>query len=299
MNKTTAIDSFLARLRAEKSASEATVRALAGDLGILERYCDTTALSKLTATQIRSFAAREHQRGLAPSSIQRMLSSWRRFFADLADQGIVANNPVDGVRAPRGGKRLPKAMTPDDTLRLLEHEPGNDALVVRDLAMFELSYSSALRVSELVGLDHSDIDTGTMLLNVRHGKGAKQRFVPFGTKALGALERWNQVLIAWGRQPVGALFINRQGKRLTTRSVQLRLKKFCQLTQLAGNVTPHVLRHSCASHLLQSSGDLRGVQEFLGHANVSSTQIYTHLDFQALAKVYDRAHPRAKRKIKP
>ena len=297
MNDTSAVEAFLNRLRREGSASAATLSALAGDLAILMRYLEKHSMRELSSAHIRTFAAREHQRGMAPVSIQRMLSSWRRFFADLADQGKIDVNPVIGVRAPRGARRLPKDMTPDETVRLLEHAPNkDDQLRIRDLALFETAYSSALRVSELVGLDCADVDTATMLLNVRHGKGNRQRYVPFGSKALGSLRLWQQVRASWGIPGSGAVFTNRRGGRLTVRSVQLRMKKICREAGLSGNVTPHVLRHSCASHLLQSSGDLRGVQEFLGHASVSSTQVYTHLDFQALSRVYEDAHPRARRK---
>lgn len=285
---------FVAGLRRERTASEATLRALEADLAALARLSGGRPWKSLSHADIRSFVAREHRRGLAPSSLKRMLSSWRRFFAKLADDGLLESNPAAGVRAPRAGKRLPKALTPDEAASLLSAEPGGD-VACRDMAMFEVAYSSALRVSELVGLDCGDVDIGGGTLTVRHGKGDKEREVPLGRKAAEALRRWQAVRRRLALPAEGPLFTSMKGRRLGTRSAQLRLKRLAAAAGIDGDVTPHMLRHSCASHLLQSSGDLRGVQEMLGHADVGSTQIYTHLDFQSLAKVYDRAHPRARR----
>lgn len=284
---------FVASLRASGTNSPATLAALTNDLKILQRHAGTRKFACLDQTDLRGFVAAEHMRGLSPASLRRMLSSWRRYFNFLGDNNELTLNPVVGLRAPRGKNSLPKALTPDDVARLLA-PLATDNLAIRDVAMFEVAYSSALRVSELVGLDCADLDTSSKLVNVRHGKGAKQRLVPIGDTALAAVARWHKIRRSW--QPVDdALFINQRGKRLTTRSTQLRLKALVAKAGLPGNITPHALRHSCASHLLQSSGDLRAVQEFLGHADVASTQIYTHLDFQALAKVYDQAHPRARK----
>lgn len=286
---------FLAALRGEGTASPATIAALENDLGILDRHAGGRPWRDLAPADVRGFLAAEHMRGLAPTSLRRILSSWRRFFRHLADRGALVRNPADGVRAPKGGSGLPNALSPDEISRLLAAATGGgDDLAVRDAAMFEVAYSSALRVSELVGLDLADVDERSRMVNVREGKGAKQRLVPIGEPALAALARWRGIRAGWGVRGE-ALFVNGRGGRLTARSAQLRLKALAAKAGLPGNLTPHALRHSCASHLLQSSGDLRAVQEFLGHADVSSTQIYTHLDFQALAKVYDRAHPRAKK----
>lgn len=285
---------FIAGLRQGNLASDATLRALEFDLAALDRLAGGKAVSALTPADIRSFIAREHRRGLAPSSLKRMLSSWRKFFSHLADEGQLEANPAAGIRAPRSGKRLPKALTPDETSSLLASTEGSD-IATRDSAMFETAYSSALRVGELVALDTGDLDLREGQVIVRHGKGDKQRVVPLGSKAIASLERWLAVRAKNGLAEDGALFTSLKGRRLTTRNVQLRLKRLAVKAGLPKNVTPHMLRHSCASHLLQSSGNLRGVQEILGHADVGSTQIYTHLDFQALAKVYDKAHPRAQR----
>lgn len=285
---------FVAGLRRERTASEATLRALEADLAALARLAEGRPWKSIGHADIRSFVAREHRRGLAPSSLKRMLSSWRRFFAKLADDGLLESNPAAGVRAPRSGKRLPKALTPDEAASLLSAEPDGD-IACRDAAMFEVAYSSALRVSELVGLDCGDVDAGGGTLTVRHGKGDREREVPLGRKAAEALKRWHAVRRRLALPAEGPLFTSLKGRRIGTRSAQLRLKRLASAAGIDGDVTPHMLRHSCASHLLQSSGDLRGVQEMLGHADVGSTQIYTHLDFQSLAKVYDRAHPRARR----
>lgn len=290
----TATAAFLDGLRQAGTSSPATVKALANDLAILERHVAGREWSALRQVDVRGYVAAEHMRGLAQSSLRRLLSSWRRFFRHLGECAAIDHNPVVGVRAPRGGTRLPKALSPDEMSRLLAN-PGTGALAARDAAMFEVAYSSALRVSELMDLDLGDVDAAGGMLNIRQGKGSKQRLVPVGQLALAAVQRWLAVRASWQVPPTGPLFTNKRGSRLTVRSAQLRLKALAVRRGLPGNVTPHALRHSCASHLLQSSGDLRGVQEFLGHADVSSTQIYTHLDFQALAKVYDKAHPRARK----
>ena len=286
---------FVAGLRRDKTASEATLSALESDLTALRRLAGDRAWDSLTPADIRSFVASEHRRGLAPTSLKRMLSSWRKFFAHLAEDGKLDANPATGIRAPRSGRHLPKALTPDETARLLAFTAEGD-IATRDAAMFETAYSSALRVSELVSLDRSDVDLREGQVSVRHGKGDKQREVPLGSKAVKSLEKWLGARRKLGLPENGPLFTSLKGIRLSARSAQLRIKKLAAIAGLQGDVTPHMLRHSCASHLLQSSGDLRGVQEMLGHADVGSTQIYTHLDFQALSKVYDKAHPRAKRR---
>ena len=287
---------FLRELERGGACAAASLAALRQDLAALERLAGGRAPAQIKAADVRGFVVAENRRGLAPASLRRMLSSWRKFFGHLADQGLVAANPAAGVRAPRAPRTLVKALSPDEARQLLEAGGTDGALARRDLALLETAYSSALRVSELVGLDCGDLDWNERTLTVRRGKGGKQRVVPLGAKAAAALRSWLDVRPQLGGTAGGPLFISRRGGRLTARSVQLRIKARARRAGLAGDVTPHMLRHSCASHLLQSSGDLRGVQEMLGHANVSSTQIYTHLDFQALAKVYDAAHPRAKRR---
>ena len=289
------VASFLADLGRQRLLSPATIKALASDLAQLLRFAAGYSWSALKPAHIRSFVARIHQLGRAPLSLRRLLSSWRRFFAYLAEQGIVTSNPVLGLRAPRAPLSLPRALSPDEIKALLD-TPRQGDLALRDAAMFETAYSSGLRVSELTGLDCEDLDPAAGLVKVRHGKGDKERIIPIGSMALQALEKWLALRAAWGLAARGPLFVSRSGRRISPRSAQLRLHRLAQAAGIGHRVTPHMLRHSCASHLLQSSGDLRGVQEILGHADVSSTQIYTHLDFQALAKVYDRTHPRARRK---
>jgi len=243
---------------------------------------------------IRRFAGQLHGRGFDPRSIARRLSAWRSFFRYLARDHGHGDNPCVGIRAPKAAKRLPHALSPDETSRLLDtHAEG--ALGIRDKAMFELFYSSGLRLSELTGLGPADVNHADGTVRVT-GKGSKTRIVPVGRQALEALGAWLTAREAIPRLDAEALFVNRLGGRLTPRSVQQRLKASALRQGLATNVHPHVLRHSFASHVLQSSGDLRAVQEMLGHASISSTQVYTHLDFQHLSKVYDAAHPRARRK---
>ncbi len=287
---------FLEEMRSA-AGSPHTLQAVAGDLAKLAAYAGSLQPDAIKPAHVRSYVAAEHRKGLAAASLKRMLSSWRRFFDALAARDAVRMNPARGVRAPRAGKALPKVLTPDEANALLAAgASASGDIGARDAAMFELAYSSALRVSELVGLDDGDVDEDEKLVRVRHGKGNKERLVPAGRIALAAVAKWKQVRSGWSVPAGGALFVNRRGGRLTARSAQYRIANMARAACLPAKVSPHILRHSCASHLLQSSGDLRAVQEFLGHADVSSTQVYTHLDFQALAAVYDRAHPRAKRK---
>jgi integrase/recombinase XerC len=223
-----------------------------------------------------------------------MLSAWRGFFRYLArDHGYTAN-PCAGLRAPKAKKTLPQALSPDEAARLMEID-GDDPMAIRDKAIFELFYSSGLRLSELTGLAVDDINAADAVVRVT-GKGAKTRVVPVGSRALAALRVWLKARALLVRPGETALFVNAAGKRVSPRSVQLRMKQWALKLGLPAELHPHMLRHSFASHLLQSSGDLRAVQEMLGHASISTTQVYTHLDFQTLARVYDAAHPRAKRK---
>ncbi len=245
----------------------------------------------LHAEQLRAFIAAEHRRGLSPKSLQRRLSACRSFYRWLLKHGRIAASPAAGLRAPKAPRKLPQVLDVDEAVQLVEL-PTGAPLGLRDRAMLELFYSSGLRLSELCALRWRDLDLAEGLVTVL-GKGAKQRTVPVGSHACRALDDWRG---ASGGQPDGAIFPGRGGGPITARAVQIRLRQLAQRQGLFKRVHPHLLRHSFASHVLESSGDLRGVQELLGHADIATTQIYTHLDYQHLAKVYDGAHPRAKRK---
>jgi integrase/recombinase XerC len=267
------------------------VRALAQLAGELD-------IARLAAPQLRRFLATLHGRGLSGRSLARMLSAWRAFYAfALEHDASIAANPCVGLRPPKSPKRLPAALSPDEAVRLVEGG-DRDAMSVRDRALFELAYSSGLRLSELASLDLDRIDLAAGEVRV-WGKGAKERIVPVGSAARAAIGEWLPLREAIPRVDERALFVGRNGARINGRAIQRRLALWAAKRGIAQRVHPHMLRHSFASHVLQSSGDLRAVQEMLGHASIASTQVYTHLDFQALAKVYDRAHPRAKRKTSP
>ena len=294
MSPPSALERYLDHLRHERRLAAHTVSAYARDARLLERLRDGRELGTLTAHDIRRFVASLHGKGQSPRSLARILSSWRGFFGWLARRQELAANPCVGVKAPRGAKRLPATLSPDEAVRLVSHEEdGDDG--VRDRAVFELAYSCGLRVSELTGLDLDSIDAATGEARVT-GKGSKTRIVPVGAPALAALAAWLPLRARLARPGESALFVGRAGRRLTPREVQRRIKRWALAAGLDTDVHPHMLRHSFASHVLQSSGDLRAVQEMLGHASIASTQVYTHLDFQHLAKVYDAAHPRARRK---
>lgn len=285
---------FLDHLTHERRLAANTAAAYARDIEALIELADTQALDKLQVHQIRRFVAQLHARGLDGRSIARMLSAWRGFYRYLArDRGFTAN-PCVGIRAPKSAKRLPHALSPDEAGRLMNIQ-DDGVLALRDKAMFELFYSSGLRLSELTSLAPGDIDHADGIVRVT-GKGGKTRVVPVGRHALAAVDAWLVPRAELASQGEAALFVNRNGGRLGVRSVELRLKQWAIKAGLDASVHPHMLRHSFASHVLQSSGDLRAVQEMLGHASISTTQVYTSLDFQHLAKVYDAAHPRAKRK---
>ncbi len=285
---------YLAHLAHERRLSAHSVAGYGRDVEMLIAAAGATPLDELSAHDIRRYMARQHASGLGPRSIARMLSAWRGFYRYLARDHGYGDNPALGIRAPKAAKLLPKALSPDEADRLLGFE-SDSALAVRDKAMFELFYSSGLRLSELTGLAPGDVNFGDGTVRVT-GKGSKTRIVPVGTHALEALTRWLATRAKVERHDAAALFVNLRGRRLSTRSVQQRLKALAARRGITTKVHPHVLRHSFASHVLQSSGDLRAVQEMLGHASISTTQVYTHLDFQHLAKVYDAAHPRAKSK---
>ena len=288
-----AIDAFLLNLRA-RSYSPATVSTYAFDLRhLLERVGGVDPAS-LSSHLIRRALAGLHGQGMHPKTLARTLSAWRSFFNYLARQDRVTANPCLGLRPPKGEKRLPNALSVDEMARLLEPETADDAWALRDTAMFELMYSSGLRRAELIGLDLGQVDVTEAEVSVT-GKGSKTRIVPVGSRALAALSRWLAVRDTVAKD-TPALFVGARGERISPGVLTLALKRLAQRHGLTGHVHPHALRHSFASHVLQSSGDLRAVQEMLGHASLSTTQVYTHLDFQHLAKVYDQAHPRAKKK---
>ena len=290
------VSDFLSHLIRERRLSPHTAAAYARDVRVLLELTQEqeSALQDLQIHQIRRFVARLHGRGLGGKSLARMLSAWRGLFNYLARDHGFTRNPCVGVRAPKSPKPLPKALSPDEATRLVSF-PQNDPLAVRDRAMFELLYSSGLRLSELTSLRQADISFGDATVRVI-GKGNKTRVIPVGSHALRALRDWLPVRASLPHRNDSALFLNRRGDAISPRTVQSRLRALGIRQDLPGHVHPHMLRHSFASHVLQSSGDLRAVQEMLGHASISTTQVYTHLDFQYLAKVYDQAHPRAKRK---
>jgi integrase/recombinase XerC len=290
------IDIYLDRLRFQQQVSAHTLDAYARDLRQLVIFCgerEISAWAELHPADLRDHVAHRHRNGLGSRSLQRALSSIRGFFDFLIREGELERNPAAGLRAPKAPKTLPKLLDVDQMIGLLE-APVDDVLELRDVAMWELFYSSGLRLTELTSLDLVDLDLPAGSLLVRQGKGRKSRHVPVGRCARSALERWllarKQIVAA--AEP--ALFLSRRGVRIAQRTVQARLDRWQKKQGIPEHIHPHMLRHSFASHLLESSGDLRAVQELLGHANLSTTQVYTHLDFQHLASVYDRTHPRAR-----
>jgi len=285
---------YLEHLTHERRLSRHTVENYQRDIAALISAAGATALEKLDVQQVRRFVAQLHSRGLDGRSLARMLSAWRGFYHYLARDHGCTVNPCLGIKPPKSAKRLPHALSPDEAGRLMEFE-AKDPLAVRDKAMLELLYSSGLRLSELTGLAQDDVNFRDATVRVT-GKGAKTRIVPVGSHALAALEAWLPARGAMAKAGTKALFVGRDGGGLGPRAVQARVKQWALKLGLADKVHPHALRHSFASHLLQSSGDLRAVQEMLGHASISTTQVYTHLDFQHLAKAYDAAHPRARKK---
>jgi len=286
---------FLSHLGAERRLSPLTCENYARDVRALLDLAAGTALGQLQVHHIRRFLAQLHGRGLGGRSLARMLSAWRSFFHYLARDHGLTQNPCLGLRAPKSPKALPQCLSPDQAHQLLDMATDDEPLAVRDKAMFELFYSSGLRLSEVVGLNLGQIDFAEGTLEVT-GKGGKTRIVPVGRLAAEAIQAWLPQRELLAQPQEHGLFVGKNGTRLGARSVQYRLKEWALKQGIASEVHPHVLRHSFASHVLQSSGDLRAVQEMLGHASISTTQVYTHLDFQHLAKVYDAAHPRAKKK---
>lgn len=306
------IDRYLDSLSRERRLSAHTASAYRADLSHLAGWLATERIIRWDAVDgqhVRRYAAYCHGGGLAARSIQRRLSAIRGFYGYLAREGASRLNPASDVRAPKGPKRLPNTLDVDQMGRLLEiPAPGargprrvraaDECLDLRDHAALELFYSSGLRLSELIGLDLVDVDLADHTARVL-GKGGKTRIVPVGRHALRAIERWLGARGTVAAPGESALFVGRNGRRLGPRALQLRVASWARRQGIGTHVHPHLFRHSFASHLLESSGDLRGVQELLGHANIGTTQIYTHVDFQHLARTYDAAHPRARRKPQP
>ena len=292
-----ALAAFFRHLATERRLSPLTVSAYQQDLAALDEWAAAQQLrdwSELDTQHVRTFAARAHAGRLSPRSIQRRLSAIRTFYEYLRREGLARLNPAQDVRAPKSARRLPHTLDVDQMSQLLA-APSDEPLDARDVAIMELLYSSGLRLAELVSLDLAAIDLADRTVRVL-GKGRKVRIVPVGRKAIAALRAWlgERVGIAPPDEP--ALFVGRNGGRLGARAIQLRIAALARRQGLPMDVHPHLFRHSFATHLLESSADLRGVQELLGHADISTTQVYTHLDFQHLARTYDQAHPRARRK---
>ena len=291
------IDGYLRHLGKERRLSPHTASNYARDIGALADFLEhgnVTDWKRVDSQHVRMFAARAHAGGLSPRSVQRRLSAVRGYFNYLVREGVAASNPAVEIRAPKAARRLPGTLDVDQITQLLE-APTGDALAVRDRAIMELFYSSGLRLAELVGLGLTDVDLVDRTARVL-GKGAKTRIVPVGRKACEAIRAWLRERGALAGIDETALFVGRNGDRLKPRAVQLRIAYWARRAGLPSRVYPHLFRHSFATHLLESSKDLRGVQELLGHADISTTQIYTHLDFAHLARTYDASHPRAKRK---
>ncbi len=287
---------YLAWLRNEKRYSELTAENYARDLRHLFELATDTPLDALKPHHIRRFIAQMHSKGLSGRSLARMLSAWRGFFTYLMRDHGLSDNPCVGLRAPKSPRTLPQSLSPDEASRLVNIS-GDAPEAIRDHAIFELFYSSGLRLAELIDLEldavRADIDSGEIRVT---GKGNKTRIVPLGAFAIQSLHGWIAIREQLAKPDETALFVGTRGNRISARVIQLHMKQWGIKQGISSNVYPHLLRHSFATHVLQSSGDLRAVQEMLGHASISTTQVYTHLDFQYLSKIYDAAHPRAKKK---
>jgi integrase/recombinase XerC len=297
VNNTDWIDKFIRHLEFERRLSPQTCKSYRHDLDALlvfREYSGVHSWDKMDSEHFRAFSASCYRKGLSARSIQRRLSACRTFFRFLIREKHVDRHPVTDVSAPKGKKRLPENLDADRMARLLEI-PGKGPLVDRDRAILELLYSSGLRLSELTGLNCGDVDMREATVRVT-GKGNKDRIIPVGRKALQALTRWDQTRVQLALADENALFVSNRGTRISPRSVQARVSHWARKQGIDTHVYPHLFRHSFATHLLESSHDLRGVQELLGHANISTTQVYTHLDFQHLAQIYDQTHPRARKK---
>ena len=288
---------FITQLTFEKRASLHTIKNYKRDISQIEQYCTKKGInlwSELTQSDIRSHIAGRHRNGLSGKTIQRELSAIRSFFNFLLKQNLIESNPAQHIKAPKQTRKLPKTLDVDQINGLLDAKTDS-ILEIRDLAMFELFYSAGIRLSELSALNLNDIDIADKTLLIRSGKGNNSRILPVGSKAINALNLWLKQRTNNLAPTENALFTSNRGTRLGQRSIELRLAQWCKKKGINELINPHMLRHSFASHLLESSQDLRAVQELLGHSNISTTQIYTHLDFQHLAAVYDQAHPRAKK----
>ncbi|PCJ35462.1 MAG: tyrosine recombinase XerC [Moraxellaceae bacterium] len=298
-----AIESYLQQLGTIRQLSPHTVNNYRRDLQLFTQYCEDSGaqdIHHIKPNIIRQHIAQQHRQGKSGKTLQRHLSSIRGLMAYLIQQGVIKTNPGNGIAAPKTARRLPHTLDADQTSQLLNikqsSEQHNDILVIRDKAILELFYSSGLRLNELVTLDQDSYSASDRSVRVL-GKGNKERVVPVGKKAIDALAQWSQVRhLLIKNDTNNALFLSKNGTRLKHRSIQQRIKEWGIKQGTDRPVHPHMLRHSFASHLLESSGDLRAVQELLGHSDISTTQIYTHLDFQHLAQVYDNSHPRAKKK---
>lgn len=288
---------YLSHLVNERRLSSLTCESYARDIAVLLDFANETSLDQLRIHHIRRFVAQHHGKGFSGKSLARMLSAWRGFYHYLARDHGYTCNPCAGVHAPKSPRTLPHTLSPDEAAKLLDFPIDDDPMALRDKAMFELCYSSGLRLAELTGLQPKDLSFSDGTVRVT-GKGGKTRIVPIGSQAARILREWIRLREVLAKPGAIALFVSRYGRNISPRSISQRLKIQAARQGISANIHPHVLRHSFASHLLQSSGDLRAVQEMLGHASISTTQIYTHLDFQHLAKVYDAAHPRAKKKEK-
>lgn len=288
---------FFRYLKSEKQLSQHTLSNYQRDLKKLQAACQTNNkynLTQVSRPDVRFLLGQLHRQGLSSKSLQRWLSALRSFFRFAIREHWIEVNPADDIQAPKAAKKLPKTLDVDQAIQFVKIK-GDDFIACRDRAMVELFYSSGLRLSELVGLNIEDIDFSDGLIVVT-GKGNKQRTLPVGKHAVIALKIWLKARTEYCDKTEVALFISTRKKRISTRSVQVRLNVLSQSQTMDQPIHPHMLRHSFASHMLESSGDLRLVQELLGHADIATTQIYTHLDFQHLAKVYDKAHPRAQRR---
>jgi integrase/recombinase XerC len=289
------VERFLDHLRLERRLSIHTITSYRRDLACLTEYCDANDVLRwqdLKSHHVRGFAASSHAAGLSPRSIQRRLSGIRGFMNYLIREGDIARNPATDISAPQVARKLPNTLDVDQMARLLQIQ-GDDPVTVRDRAMLELLYSSGLRLAELVNLNPEDVDLGDAMIRVT-GKGNKTRLIPIGRMARAAVTEWLPVRPELAAGDEKALFVGVRGRRISPRTVQNRVHHWALKAGIPQRVYPHLFRHSFATHLMESSRDLRAVQELLGHADISTTQIYTHLDFQHLAQIYDEAHPRAR-----
>lgn len=291
-------EAFLQDLTHGRRASPLTVASYRRDLTRIQAWCSDqgiTAWTRIDQHAVRRYLAWRHRLGTSGKTLQRELAALRSLFRYLLREGQIDHNPATQVRAPKSARKLPTTLEADQLCALLDRSNDDEPLMARDAAMVELFYSSGLRLAELVSLDLGALDLAEGMLTVT-GKGAKTRRLPIGSKAHAAIERWLPLRAGYAAAEEPALFVSRRGRRIHPRTVQQRLARWAQIQGAMRSIHPHLLRHSFASHLLESSGDLRAVQELLGHADIATTQIYTHLDFQHLAQVYDQAHPRAKKK---